>query len=107
MKMMLNEQIRAADPMLQRAYDHFAGNLGDILSMATRAGVKPIVCSVSSNLKDCPPFASLHRPGLSEARNGEWTRLFASAIELESRKDLNQALVLYRQAAEIDDTYAA
>src|SRR5437762_2449825 len=65
MKMMLNEQIRAGDPVLRRVYDHFGSNLGDILSMATRAGVKPIVCSVSANLKDCPPFASQHRPDLS------------------------------------------
>jgi tetratricopeptide (TPR) repeat protein len=107
MKMMLKEQTRASDSVLQRVYDHFGSNLGDILSMATRAGVKPIVCSVSSNLKDCPPFASLHRPDLSSERKAEWTRLFASGTELESRKEFAQALVLYRQAAEIDDTYAA
>src|SRR5882724_9743375 len=47
MKMMLNEQIRASDPVLQRDYDHFRSNLEDILSMATRSGVTPIVCSVS------------------------------------------------------------
>lgn len=107
MKMMLDEPIRASDPALQRAYHHFAGNLGDILSMATRAGVKPIVCSVTSNLKDCPPFVSLHKADLSEARNTEWTRQFAAGTELESRKEFAQALVSYRQAAEIDDTYAA
>jgi tetratricopeptide (TPR) repeat protein len=107
MKMMLNDQIRASDPLLQRVYDHFESNLGDILSLATRAGVKPIVCSVSSNLKDCPPFASLHRPDLPSAHNAEWTRLFAAGSELESRKEFAHALVLYRQAAEIDDTYAA
>ncbi|MCI0541579.1 MAG: tetratricopeptide repeat protein [Verrucomicrobiales bacterium] len=107
MKMMLNEQIRASDPVLRRAYDHFARNLGDILSTATRAGVKTIVCSVSSNLKDCPPFASLHKPGLSEERKIKWNRWFESGTKLESQKDFTQALAMYRQAAEIDDTYAA
>ena len=107
MKMMLDEQIRSTDPVLQRVYDHFGSNLKDILSMATRAGVKPIVCSVSSNLKDCPPFASLHRPDISSERKAEWTRLFASGTELESGKEFAQALVLYRRAAEIDATYAA
>jgi tetratricopeptide (TPR) repeat protein len=107
MKMMLNEQIRSTDPVLQRVYGHFGSNLKDILSMATRAGVKPIVCSVSSNLKDCPPFASLHRPDLSSERKAEWTRLFASGTELESRKEFAQALMRFRQAAEIDDTSAA
>src|SRR5439155_22878618 len=107
MKMMLNQQIRASDPVLQRGYDHFGSNLGDILSMATRAGVKPIVCSVCSNLKDSPPFASQHRPDLSSERKVDWTRLFMSGTELESRKEFAHALVLYRQAAEIDDAYAA
>src|SRR5437667_6706007 len=81
MKMMLDEQIRASDPVLQRAYEHLAINLAEILSMATRAGVKPVVCSVSSNLKDCPPFASLNKPGLSPVRKTEWTHLFASGID--------------------------
>src|SRR5207249_2313102 len=58
-------------------------------------------------LKDCPPFASQHRPDLSSEREAEWTRLFASGTELESRKEFARALELYRQAAEIDDTYAA
>src|SRR5437016_4389460 len=106
LKMMLNQQIRASDPVLQRGYDHLGSNLGDILSMATRAGVKPIVCSVCSNLKDCPPFASQHRPDLSSERKADWTRLFTSGTELESRKEFDRALVLYRQAAKIDDAYA-
>src|SRR5438876_582881 len=32
MKMMLDDQVRASDPVLQRAYDHFGSNLRDILS---------------------------------------------------------------------------
>ena len=32
--------------------------------------------------------------------------MFAAGTELESRKEFAQALVLYRQAAKIDDTYA-
>jgi len=107
MKMMLDDQVRSTGPVLQRVYAHFRSNLGDILTMATRAGVKPIVCSVSSNLKDCPPFASLHRPDLSSESKAEWVRSFASGAELESRNEFAQALVRYRQAAEIDDTYAA
>jgi tetratricopeptide (TPR) repeat protein len=106
MKMMLNDQIRASDPVLHRVYDHFGRNLEVILSIATRAGVRPIVCSVASNLKDCPPFASLNHPGLSDARKAQWTRLFTAGTELESRKECEQALALYRRAAQIDDTYA-
>jgi Flp pilus assembly protein TadD len=106
MKMMLDEQIRAGDPTLQRVYDHFGKNLEDILSIAVKARVKPIVCSVSSNLRDCPPFVSMNRPDLSENRKADWARLFALGTELELRKEYSQAASQYRQAAAIDNTYA-
>ncbi len=63
--------------------------------------------SVASNLKDCPPFLSLHRPDLTEVGKAEWTRLFEAATALESSSQFEQALALYRQAAKIDSTYAA
>ena len=106
MKMMIEEQFRREDPALQRVYRHFRRNLEDILSMAIDAGARPIVCSVSSNLKDCPPFASLHRADLSAAEDAEWERLVSSAVELESRNSFAQALVEYRRAFELDPTYA-
>jgi tetratricopeptide (TPR) repeat protein len=106
MKMMLDQQIRADDPALERVYDHFAVNLRDILSTAIGAGAKPIVCSVSSNLKDCPPFASLHAPGLSGPRKAQWEALVSSGAELESQKNYAKALAQYRQAADIDNSYA-
>jgi tetratricopeptide (TPR) repeat protein len=107
LKMMLDEQFRREDPALQRVYRHFRRNLEDILSMAIDAGARPIVCSVSSNLKDCSPFASLHRTDLSAADRAEWERLVASAMELESRKSFAQALLEYRRASELDPTHAA
>ena len=107
MKMMVDQQIRAEDSALARVYDHFARNLSDILSTAARAGVKPIVCSVSSNLRDCPPFASLNRAGVADFRKSQWEALVSRGTALESQKDYVKALEEYRQAAEIDDTYAA
>jgi len=107
MKMMLNEQIRADDPILRRVYEHFEYNLSEVLKIAKRAGAKAIVCSVSSNLKDCSPFADLHRPNLPEARTAEWARLFSAGAELESGKEFAQALTQYHRAAEVDNGFAA
>lgn len=106
MKMMTNNRVKAQSPALKRVYDHFASNLGDILSTAVRAGVRPIVCSVSSNLKDCPPFASMNKAGLSGPGKTRWDTLVSRGTELELRKEYEQALAQYRLAAEIDDTYA-
>jgi hypothetical protein len=95
MKMMLDEQIRAQDQRLDRVNDHFGSNLEEILDLASRAEAKTIICSVSSNLKDCPPFASLHQSGLAEDRRKEWIQLFASGQELESRQEYTNALARY------------
>lgn len=106
MKMMLDEQVRLQDPKLERVYDHFGRNLEEILSLAQRSGAKTILCSVSSNLKDCPPFASLHQPLLPEDRQKEWAQLFTSGQGLESRQEYTNGLACYAQAAAIDDSYA-
>ena len=106
MKMMVDNQIRSEDPALGRVYAHFARNLNDLLSAALAGGVKPIVCSVSSNLRDCAPFGSLHQPGLPGPRKAQWDVLLASGAALESKQSYAEALACYRQAAELDNSYA-
>ena len=106
MKMMLKDRVRARAPVLRRVYAHFRSNLEAILQTAAQAGVKPIVCTVSSNLKDCPPFASLHRPGLSIQGQAQWRSLVSLGAKFESHGAYSKALAQYRRAADIDDTYA-
>ena len=106
MKMMLNERVRADDPVLRRVYRHFSRNLEDILNAADDAGAKPIVCSVSSNLKDCAPFASLNRADLSAGDKTQWQALLSSGSQLEALKDFGPALAAYRQATQLDGSSA-
>ena len=106
MKMMLNDQVAADDPILLRVYDHFSKNLDAILAGAHRAQAKAIVCSVSSNLKDCAPFASLHRPNLTPERQSAWTNMFNAGTALESQGKYDEAITNYQKAAEIDNGYA-
>jgi tetratricopeptide (TPR) repeat protein len=107
MKMMLNEQVRANDPALQRVYSNFGHNLDDMLTIAEQAGVKAIVCSVSCNLKDCAPFASLNRMDLTANANGEWQRQVEAGVEAQSRNEFGAALAKYGLAADIDKSFAA
>jgi tetratricopeptide (TPR) repeat protein len=106
MSMMTKEQVRESDPILQRVYDHFFRNLNDIVSVARRAGAKTLVCSISSNLKDCAPFASLNRPGFSYPLKAQWEGLVSSGADRELRKDYARAIENYGKAAQIDDTDA-
>jgi tetratricopeptide (TPR) repeat protein len=107
MKMMLKEQVRATDPALQRVYDNFSHNLNDMLTIAEQAGIKSIVSSVSCNLKDCAPFASLNRMDLAANAKGEWQRLVDAGIGAQSRNEVDAALAKYRSAADIDKSSAA
>ncbi|MGH9329597.1 MAG: tetratricopeptide repeat protein, partial [Vicinamibacterales bacterium] len=60
MEMLTEEQIAADDPRLERTYGSFRRNLEAILDAAESAGVPAIVATVPTNLRDSPPFASLH-----------------------------------------------
>jgi tetratricopeptide (TPR) repeat protein len=62
--------------------------------------------AIATNLKDCAPFASQHREGLSQGDLQKWSTLVDEGSRLESAEDYAQALPLYRQALAIDDQYA-
>lgn len=67
MEMFLQQQVRQDDPKMKAVYHHFEQNLTDIIRAGTRSGTRVIVSTVGGNLRDCAPFASLHRPDLSSS----------------------------------------
>jgi tetratricopeptide (TPR) repeat protein len=101
----LDKQIRRDDEQMQYVYSHFRSNLEDIIKSAQKAGAKTIVSTVAVNLKDCPPFSSLHRPNLGDQLK-QFDGFFQHGIELEKAGDFNGAFDSYLSAAGIDDTYA-
>jgi len=106
LEMFLEKQVRATDKSLQTVYRHFERNLKDILKIAGKGRSEIILCTVSSNLKDCPPFASLHRPNLGEADKVKWEELYNEGVSYEKAGDHADAAQRYLAAAEIDDSYA-
>lgn len=106
MQMFLDHQIPDDDPRLQTVQDHFRRNLSDIIRAGTQAGARVVVSTVGTNLKNCGPFASLHRGNLLEAELPEWNRLFQAGIEQQDRDQDAQALASFEQAAAIDPKYA-
>jgi tetratricopeptide (TPR) repeat protein len=60
MEMLTEQQIPADDPRLERTYAHFASNLQDVLAAASDTGAPALVATVATNLRDNPPFGSLH-----------------------------------------------
>lgn len=106
MTMFLENQVRAGDARLQNVYDHFRKNLEDVCRLAQRNDVPIILSTVATNLKDCPPFATLHDPNLTEAQREEWDRLYDRGMSLEARAAHADAIESYLAAAELDDDHA-
>lgn len=104
--MFLDQQNPPDDPRKERVYDSFRRNLVGILQAGTQAGVPVIVSSVASNLKDCPPFGSLHFPSLDGSRLAEWQRLYqGGAIHAEQARFAN-AVSNYQQAVQLSPAHA-
>jgi tetratricopeptide (TPR) repeat protein len=106
LELFLDQKIRHDDPRMEKVYDHFARNLADILETGTHAGAKIVVSTVAVNLKDCAPFASLHRPDLTDGQKAEWDRVYQAGINSEQAGKLSEATEAYNQAASIDDQWA-
>ena len=106
MGMFLEKQVRAEDSSLEIVYEHFKKNLQDIRRLAVANGINIIFCTVPCNLKDSPPFASLHRPNLTDAEKKSWDEIYKWGITYETDGNLAEAVEMYFQAASIDDRYA-
>ena len=94
------------DPQRDPVYDHFRRNLEDICDAVQSSGAQVILASVGSNLRDFPPLASLHRPGLTTAQTTELEKSYAAGIAAEARTNRAEALVRFHAAVAIDDHFA-
>lgn len=106
MQMFVENRLRHDDPARLRTYENFRKNLEDILRAGRRAGVPVILSTVAVNLKDCPPFASLHAAGLAENERASWNKTYEEGVDREAAGSYRQALALYQEAAGIDSRYA-
>jgi len=106
MTMFLDQQIRADDSRMAGVYHNFERNLADILQAGKRSGAGIALSTVAVNLKDCPPFASAHRPGMSEADKSKWENLYHQGSAAQEAGRLDEAEARFREAATLDDTFA-
>jgi tetratricopeptide (TPR) repeat protein len=96
----------ASDPRLDAVYQNFGQNLNDIIAAGKSSGAKIVLSTVAVNLKDCAPFASLHRPDLSEARLNDWQRLHDAGTNAQAGGNIKQAASDFDQAERIDERFA-
>jgi tetratricopeptide (TPR) repeat protein len=105
--MFLKHQVRPEDPRMASVYASFERNLADILKTGIRHHARLVVSTVAGNLKDCAPFASLHRPDLAGGQQAEWERRFQAGVEAQTAGRAADAVEWFRQAGQIDSRFAA
>ncbi len=106
MELFLDKQVAANSPLMRQAYSNFEQNLRGTIAVARKAGAKVIVATVATNVKDCAPFASLHRADLRDDELRSWSALVQKGSELEAANSYGEALKAYTEAADIDNQYA-
>jgi tetratricopeptide (TPR) repeat protein len=99
-------RVAADDPRRSAVYNNFHANLADLCRSARRSGATVLLATVPVNLKDCPPFGSLHRADIAEAALIRWQSAFDSGVEAEAAGDCAQAISRYHEAAALDDHFA-
>ncbi len=99
-------RLAADDKRRQAVDDNFRANLDDVCQVAIQAGAKVILSTVAVNLKDSPPFGSLHRPDLSAESRKLWEDAYAQATKAEAEGRKGEAVQNYQAAARIDDHFA-
>jgi len=106
MEMFLDKQVPARSPLMKRVYENFESNLRDTIAIARSSGARVIVATIATNLKDCAPFASLHREDFGQDALRSWSALVQQGSDLENGRSYAEALKTYLSAAKIDDQYA-
>jgi tetratricopeptide (TPR) repeat protein len=106
MRMFVNYKVAASDPRLGAVYQNFQRNLKDIIAAGQDGGAKIVLSTIAVNLKDCAPFASLHRADLPESRLNEWQRFFDAGMKAQADGDPRKAAADFDEAEKIDENYA-
>jgi len=106
MQLFMEQRVAPGGPRKEAVYANFKKNLADILRAGQNSGAKVILSTVAVNLKDCAPFASVTRDGLSEPRRTETATLLRAATEAQAHEDLPQALQYLERATMLDTNNA-
>ena len=106
MAMFLHNHVRQEDPRMAAVYASFEHNLNDIIDAGLRRGAQVLLSTVARNLKDCGPFASDHRPGLSAEELSRWDNFYQMGIRAQEAGRWADAIASFGQAVKLDDTFA-
>lgn len=102
----MKNHVSADDPRLDITYDHFRRNFQDIYRAARRAGAVLVPCTVAVNLRDSPPFASVHRAGMTAKHVALFDADFQGGLSLLEQGRAAEAAAAFENCLKCDDRYA-
>jgi len=106
MEMFLDNQIPPDDPRKETVYENFDANLRDIVESGLNSGAKVVLNTISVNLKDSPPFASLSNSNLPAADAQHFDQVFSEAKSWQSQGNFIAAAASFAQAVKLDPQFA-
>lgn len=105
-KMVREQHIRHGSPAYEAAKRYFRANYEAVIETAQAHGVDVLVSTLTSNLRDQPPFVSLHAEGLPADREAAWKARFDRARAVQEAGRCDEAVPLFREALAVDDQRA-
>jgi tetratricopeptide (TPR) repeat protein len=106
MQLFLDKQVREDDARMDAVRHHFENNLLDLIRAGHDSGAGVVVSTVSVNLKNCGPFASLHRAGMSQADQERFGQKLKDGAAALGRGDLTTASDCFKEAEHTDESFA-
>jgi tetratricopeptide (TPR) repeat protein len=106
MEMFLENQIPPDNLKRETIYTNFEKNFAEIAEVGINSGAQVLLCTVSVNLRDCPPFGSLHTGTLTPAERQQFEKALTNGMALMSDYHPGAAIENFQAAAKIDADFA-
>ncbi len=94
------------DALQKKILDHYRFNLMRMVDIARSAGAKVLLVVPASNYRDCSPFKSQHREGLSQSQRIQFKAYLDFAQKAYAQGKYLEAHAALDQAVKIDPRYA-
>ncbi len=99
-------EIRYHSQVYDEARSAYEANLNALIDLAQSRGVPILFSSLVSNIRDQPPFVSLHPPGFSDSLRMKWETEMNGARQAEMNRDTGAAVEAFSRATGLDSMYA-
>ena len=92
--------------MREMIIEHFRFNLREMARICQKEKIPVLFLTSPANLKDFPPYYSIHKKGITENELSKWSEYLLRAEDALLEKNYQQAILALERAIEIDPEYA-